>query len=229
MGLDNPVGTEFSLYGRKGIIVGVIRDTYFKTLHEKIRAQLFHLYNDEASESYFSALFFKISGDPKQALAHVDDVWTTNNPGIPFEYHFLNQDYERLYEADNRIARMMNLFTLLAVFIACMGLFGQAVIAAENKIKEIGIRKVNGARMAEILVLLNKSFIKWVVIAFVIACPIAWYAMHKWLQNFAYKTTLSWWVFAAAGTAAVAVAILTVSWQSWRAATRNPVEALRYE
>ncbi|MFO7370056.1 MAG: ABC transporter permease [Bacteroidales bacterium] len=229
MGLDNPVGTEFSLYGRQGVIVGVIRDTYFKTLHEKIRSQLFHLYNDEASESYFSALFFKITGDTKKALAHAEDIWIRNNPGIPFEYHFLDQDYENLYEADTRIAKMMNLFTLLAVFIACMGLFGQALIAADNKIKEIGIRKVNGARVTEIIVMLNKDFIRWVVIAFVLACPIAWYAMHQWLQNFAYKTTLSWWVFVAAGAVAVAVALLTVSWQSWRAATRNPVEALRYE
>jgi putative ABC transport system permease protein len=229
MGLDNPVGTEFSLYGRQGIIVGVIRDTYFKTLHEEIKPQLFHLYNDEASESYFSALFFKITGDTKNALAHAEDIWIRNNPGIPFEYHFLDQDYQDLYEADTRIAKMMNLFTMLAVFIACMGLFGQAVISADNKIKEIGIRKVNGARRSEIIVLLNKNFIKWVFIAFVIACPIAWYAMNKWMQNFAYKTELNWWVFAGAGAVAVAVALLTVSWQSWRAATRNPVEALRYE
>jgi putative ABC transport system permease protein len=229
MGLDNPIGTEFSLYGRKGIIVGVIRDTHFKTLHDKIRPQLFHLYNDEAKESYFSALFFKISGDTKKALAHAEDIWIINNPGIPFEYHFLDRDYKNLYEADTRIAKMMNLFTMLAVFIACMGLFGQALIAADNKIKEIGIRKVNGARVTEIIVMLNKDFIRWVVIAFVLACPIAWYAMHKWLQNFAYKTSLNWWVFALAGAAAVAVALLTISWQSWRAATRNPVEALRYE
>ena len=124
---------------------------------------------------------------------------------------------------------MINLFCLLAVFIACLGLFGQAVISSENSIKEIGIRKVNGAKVIKVLVMLNKDFVKWIAIAFVIAIPIAFYAMHKWLQNFAYKTELSWWIFALAGIVALGVALLTVSWQSWRAATRNPVEALRYE
>jgi putative ABC transport system permease protein len=108
-------------------------------------------------------------------------------------------------------------------------LFGQAVISTENSIKEIGIRKVNGAKVIEILRMLNIDFVKWVGIAFTIACPIGVYAMHKWLQNFAYKTDISWWIFALAGLLALAIAIVTVSWQSWRAATRNPVEALRYE
>ena len=124
---------------------------------------------------------------------------------------------------------MLNLFTILAVFIASLGLFGQSVIASRNKIKEIGIRKVNGARISEVLVMLNKDFVKWVAIAFVIATPIAWYAMNEWLQNFAYQTELSWWIFALAGLLALGIALLTVSWQSWRAARRNPVEALRYE
>jgi len=229
MGIDNPVGTEFKLYGRQGIIVGVIKNTYFKSLHENINSQVFHLYDDESSQSYFSALFIKISGDINSAISHVQKVWMQNNPGIPFEYHFLDQDYEKLYEKDTRIAKMINLFCSLAVFIACLGLFGQAVISSENRIKEIGIRKVNGARVSEILIILNKDFVKWVGIAFIIATPFAWFAMNKWLQNFAYKTELSWWLFVLAGLLALGIALLTVSWQSWRAATRNPVEALRYE
>ncbi|SES89296.1 putative ABC transport system permease protein [Draconibacterium orientale] len=229
MGLTDPVGAEFSLYGKKGIILGVIKDTYFKSLHQKVNPQVFHLYNNEAEESYFSSLFFRISGDIPATIEFVENIWTENNPGIPFEYHFLNQDYEDLYKKDNQIAGILNFFTLLAVFIACLGLFGQAAISSENKIKEIGIRKVNGAKVAEILTMLNKDFIKWVVIAIGIATPIAWYAMNKWLENFAYKTTLSWWIFALAGVLALGIALLTVSWQSWRAATRNPVESLRYE
>jgi len=110
-----------------------------------------------------------------------------------------------------------------------LGLFGQAAISSENKIKEIGIRKVNGAKVSEILAMLNRDFVKWVAIAFVIATPVSYYAMNKWLENFAYKTNLSWWIFALAGVLALGIALLTVSWQSWRAATRNPVEALRYE
>ena len=229
MWLDNPVGNEFRLYGRVGIIVGVISNTYFKSLHENINPQVFHLYDDESTQSYFSALFIKINGDINIALKHFQKVWMQNNPGIPFEYHFLDQDYEKLYEKDTRIAKMINLFCSLAVFIACLGLFGQAVISSENRIKEIGIRKVNGARISEILIILNKDFVKWVLIAFLIATPCAWFALNKWLQNFAYKTSLSWWVFALAGLLAMLIALLTVSWQSWRAATRNPVEALQYE
>ncbi len=229
MGLENPVGNEFSLYGRNGIIVGVIKDTYFKSLHEKINPQVFHLYNDEISESYFSTLFFRINGNVSQTLDFIKNIWAENNPGVPFEYHFLDQDYENLYKKDMQIAGVLNWFTILAVFIACLGLFGQAVIASENKIKEIGIRKVNGAKISEILTILNKDFIKWVVIAFVLATPVSYYAMNKWLENFAYKTSLSWWIFALAGLLALGIALLTVSFQSWKAATRNPVEALRYE
>ena len=119
---------------------------------------------------------------------------------------------------------------LLAVrFIAGMGLFALARISAESKIKEIGIRKVNGASIVKIMTMLNKSYLKWVTVAFVIACPVAWYVLHKWLQNFAFKTDLSWWIFIAAGAITLGIAVITVSWQSWRAATRNPVEALRYE
>ncbi len=229
MGMDNPVGAEFALYGKRGIIVGVIKDTYFKTLHEKINPQVFHLYNDEASESYFSSLFFRIHGNVTETLDFIRSIWAENNPGIPFEYYFLDQDYEKLYQKDNQIAEILNLFTVLAVFIACLGLFGQAVIASQNKVKEIGIRKVNGAKVSEVIRLLNTNFVVWIAVAFVVATPISWYILTKWLENFAYKTELSWWIFVLAGLLALGIALLTVSWQSWRAATRNPVEALRYE
>jgi putative ABC transport system permease protein len=113
--------------------------------------------------------------------------------------------------------------------ISVIGISALALFISQQRTKEIGIRKVNGAKISEILSILNKDFIKWVAIAFVVACPVAYYAMNKWLENFAYKTTLSWWIFALAGLLALGIALLTVSWQSWRAARRNPVEALRYE
>ncbi len=229
MGLENPVGAEFSLYGKNGVIVGVIKDTYFKSLHQKVNPQVFHLYENEAKESYFSALFFKIDRNIPETLDYIKNIWNKNNPGIPFEYHFLNQDYEELYKKDNQIAEILNFFTVLAVFIACLGLFGQAAISCENKIKEIGIRKVNGAKVSEVLMILNKDFMIRVVIAFIIATPLAWYAMNKWLENFAYKTNVNWWIFALAGFLALGISLLTVSWLSWHAAIRNPVEALRYE
>ena len=123
----------------------------------------------------------------------------------------------------------MKYFTLLTIIISGMGLFAMSLFYIQQKSKEIGVRRVNGAEISEILILLNKDFVKWVIMAFVIACPIAYYAMSKWLESFAYKTELSWWIFALAGVLALGIALITVSWQSWKAATRNPVEALRYE
>jgi putative ABC transport system permease protein len=181
-------------------------------------------------EGYFSFMFLKLSGSEIPAtISQIEQIWNTYNPGIPFEYHFLDEKYEELYKSDMHIAKLISLFSLLAVFIACLGLLGQSVFAAENRTKEIGIRKVNGAEISEIMALLNKDFVKWIVIAFFFAIPIAYYFISKWLQNFAYTTGLNWWLFILAGIIALGIALMTVSWQSWRAATRNPVEALRYE
>ncbi|MBT3382522.1 MAG: FtsX-like permease family protein [Prolixibacteraceae bacterium] len=230
MRLADPIGAEFALYGRWGTIIGVIKDTHFKSLHQKVEPQVYWMFQDLEKESYFSVLNIKLSGEEFQkTIMEVENIWIKFNPGIPFSYHFLDEKYEALYVADKQVAGMVKIFSLLAVLIACLGLLGQSVLATENRIKEIGIRKVNGAKISEILSMLNKDFIKWVAIAFVIASPIAYYAMNLWLENFAYKTTLSWWIFALAGVLALGIALLTVSWQSWRAATRNPVEALRYE
>lgn len=124
---------------------------------------------------------------------------------------------------------MTGFFSILAMIIICFGLFSVTSVLIVRRTKEIGIRKVNGAKIIDVLIILNSGFIKWVVIAFVIACPVAWYAMNKWLQNFVYKTEIQWWVFAVSGITVLTVALVTVSLQSWRAATRNPVEALRYE
>ena len=134
-----------------------------------------------------------------------------------------------MYDEDYSKSKLINAFTLVTLLLSLMGLFNISLIKSKQKTKEIGIRKVNGARISEVLIMLNKDFIKWVAIAFVIATPIAYYAMHKWLQNFACKTELSWWIFALAGLLALGIALLTVSWQSLKAARRNPVESLRYE
>jgi putative ABC transport system permease protein len=137
--------------------------------------------------------------------------------------------YREVYSTELLQTRLLTIFTFVSLFICCIGLLGLSLLAAQQRVKEIGIRKVNGARIFELLFLLNKDIVKWIVIAFVIATPIAYYLMYKWLQNFIYRTGLHWWIFALAGILALVIAILTVSWQSWRAATRNPVEALRYE
>jgi putative ABC transport system permease protein len=150
-------------------------------------------------------------------------------PGNPFEFFFYDNFYNQLYKKEALFGRIIFIFSMIAILIASMGLFGLAAFFSEKRTKEIGIRKVNGAVIAEVLVLLNSEFIKWVAVAFVFATPVAWYIMNNWLQTFAYKIELSWWIFFVAGLLALGIALLTVTWQSWRAAIRNPVEALRYE
>ena len=151
------------------------------------------------------------------------------NPNQTFNYTFLSDDIAALYDKEKRLSTIYILFTIIALLISAIGLFTIALYDTQRRVKEIGIRKVNGATINEIMLMLNRDFMKWVVIAFVIACPIAYYAMSKWLEGFAYKTPLSWWVFALAGLSTLVIALLTVSWQTYRAATRNPVKSLRDE
>ncbi len=165
----------------------------------------------------------------KILVAQVEQKWNQISPSIPFEYRFLDEEWNYLYKKEIQFQQLLSHAGWISIFIACLGLFGLSIFIAEQQTKEIGIRRVNGASTLQILNMLNKGMLLWVGIAFVIATPIAWYAMSRWLENFAYKTTLSWWIFALAGLLSLLVALLTVSWQSWRAATRNPVEALRYE
>jgi len=175
-------------------------------------------------------LFVKLSpANMTQTLHFIEKTVKELNPEFPYWHHFLDDDFARLYTREQTLRAQMTFFSVLAIIISCMGLWGIMVFVVKQRVKEIGVRKVNGAKVSEILTLLNKDFVFWVVIAFVLATPVAYYAMNNWLQNFAYKTTLSWWIFALAGLLALGIALLTVSWQSWRAATRNPVEALRYE
>jgi len=162
-------------------------------------------------------------------IREIEKVWTSHYPGNPFSYFYLKDFYDDQYRADHRFSGLLLAGSLLAIIIACLGLSGLSAYAISKRTREIGIRKTNGARTGQVMVLLNKDFVKWVVIAIVIAVPVAWLIMNKWLENYAYRINLNWWIFASAGVIAVSVALITVSWQSWKAATRNPVEALRYE
>ncbi|MFZ0280947.1 MAG: FtsX-like permease family protein, partial [Bacteroidales bacterium] len=162
-------------------------------------------------------------------LPELEKIWTSHYPGNPFNYFFLDDFYNEQYRADQRFSGLFLASSILAIIIACLGLSGLSAYSISRRTKEIGIRKTNGARIAQVIVLLNKDFVKWVGIAFLIAVPVAWYVMNKWLENYAYRVDISWWIFALAGIIVAVVALVTVSWQSWRAATRNPVEALRYE
>ena len=224
MGLKDPIGKTIDFYGDRRII-GIIKDFHFKSLHEPIEP-LF-LYMDPGSAK---KIMLRIqAGKERESIKRLHGFYQAFNPGFPFEYQFLDENYQALYNSEQRVATLSRYFAGMAIVISCLGLFGLTAFTMERRRKEIGIRKVSGARISEILTILNKDFVKWVAIAFVIASPIAYYAMNKWLESFAYKTTLNWWIFALAGVLALGIALLTVSWQSWRAATRNPVEALRYE
>ena len=164
-----------------------------------------------------------------QVRADISKIWDELITDYPLNMESVDDRYKWMHRENTNYAKLIGACCAISVFLSMIGLFAVSFHASRRRIKEIGIRKVNGAKITEILTLLNTNFIKWVFIAYLIGMPAAWYAMNKWLENFAYKTELSWWIFALAGLLALGIALLTVSWQSWRAATRNPVESLRYE
>lgn len=214
----------YNLNGRT--LLGVIRNFHFESFHNKINPMI--LYWAPTNNSTKALLKLTV-GNTSQTINYIDEVFKELAPKSLFKYQFIDDEFNYLYATDRVMVRLLGIFSLLAIFIATLGIISLSNMAAESRNKEIGIRKVNGAKISEIIIMLNKGFIKWVALAYVIACPVAWYIMNKWLENFAYKTTLSWWIFVIAGVLAFGIALLTVSWQSWKAATRNPVEALRYE
>ncbi len=227
--LKNPVGRYLSNTGNgtEGIVIGVVKDFHHRSLHREIETVVF---NWDLLSYGFRLINVRIA--PKninQSIEDIEKVWKEICPDFPFEIEFLDQSLELLYKKEKQLNRVIGSFSLLAVFIACLGLFALTSFNAERRTREIGVRKANGAKTEEILVMLSKDFTHLLLIAFVIACPVAYIIMNKWLQNFAYRTGMSWWIFAMAGVIAFMVALLTVSWQSYRAASGNPVEALRYE
>jgi putative ABC transport system permease protein len=206
-------------------IIGVVKNFNCEHLSKTPRPMYLYYMDD-----IFSNFLIEFEPGTTQAgLQFAEQLFSEVNSGETFQYTFLSDEVEALYQKEKRLSRIYIIFTIIAFLISGTGLFAISLYDTRKRTKEIGIRKVNGAKVSEILAMLNKDFVKWVAIAFVIANPIAYYAMNKWLENFAYKTNLSWWIFALAGLLALGIALLTVSWQSWRAATRNPVEALRYE
>jgi putative ABC transport system permease protein len=231
LGYSDPSSTlnSFVKVGDKEFkIIGVLKDYHHESLKKEIKPViLFFGYKWMSDIGYYS---IKVnSANLDQTIAQIEKIWKQTYPEDHFQYFFLDDEFNAQYKSDQAFGRVFTLFTFLAIFIAAIGLFGLAVYSAKQRTKEIGVRKVNGARDSEILIMLNRNFAKWVTIAFVIATPLSWFILTKWLENFAYQTNLSWWIFAVAGLISLTIAIITVTWQSWKAATRNPVEALRYE
>jgi len=207
--------------------IGVAKDFNFSSAHQAIDDFAFWL-DESPNRARFTHIRI-VPGNLKTAMAQIESVWNAYYPGQDFNYFFIDDKIASQYKAEAILSHILTSFSIIGILICIIGISALSLFISQQRTKEIGIRKVNGAKVSEILSLLNKNFIKWVAIAFVIATPIAYIAMKSWLQNFAYKTDLSWWIFALAGLLALGIALLTVSWQSWRAATRNPVEALRYE
>jgi putative ABC transport system permease protein len=206
-------------------IIGVMEDFHHQSAEMPVEPTMFQLWDH--ARGY---CLLKISAaNPLQTIKSVEKLWAGVHGGNAFDYVWIDEHYQNQFNKWLQFVLIVKVLSLIAILIACMGLFGLSSMLLNKRTKEIGIRKVNGAKISEVMVMLNREFVKWVVIAFVIATPIAYYTMNKWLENFAYKTELSWWIFALAGLLALGIALLTVSWQSWRAARRNPVEALRYE
>jgi putative ABC transport system permease protein len=220
-GIESPIGKNFT--GRK--IIGVIKDFHFESLHEKIDPLVITFASEATSN-----LMVKInSADIHSTLENMKEKWTSIAPEFPFEYKFLDEYLEKEYLADQRIEDIINAFTFLAVLIACLGLFGLAAYTAEQRTKEIGIRKVLGSSVYSIVLLLSKEFTRWVLLANVIAWPVSYYIMSKWLEGFAYRTELDWWIFFFSGGTALLISLLTVIYQAAKAAVANPVESLRSE
>lgn len=222
------VGKMFGYGGMDstGRIIGVAKDFNFNTLHHKIETLMMFSQRDWG----YGEMSVKINAaKAKEAIAYIESVWNRHVTGHPFEYSFLDQHFETIYNSDKQVSRVVSILATLAIIISCLGLFGLATFAAERRVREIGIRKALGATVENIVTMLSKDFVKLVIIANLIAWPLAWFGVNRWLQDFAYHIDVSWWVFIAAGLVAVTIALFTVSFQAVKAGLTNPVKSLRME
>lgn len=207
-------------------IIGKIKNFKFESYHSAVEPLVLLFTGAESG----NVLSVKLSpGNTGQQIDQISKVWKSISPYEPFSFIFYDDFFQSFYEKEEKLASSITFFALIAITLTCMGILGQIFMICLGRVKEIGIRKINGATISEILIMLNREFIFWFSISFIIACPVAWYIGNRWLMNFAYKASLAWWIFILAGLTSLIIILLTVSWQSWRAATRNPVEALRYE
>jgi putative ABC transport system permease protein len=206
-------------------IIGVFKDFHIRSLYEEIKPMAFFL-----APSIIQQMAIRLApGDNRNTLKEIGRRWNSVFPEDPIEYTYIDEALHLSYLRDDQAHALISLFTFLSLMIALMGLFGLSAFTVERRTKETGIRKVNGATPADILFVLSRQFTYWIMISFTIALPASWFAMHKWLQHFAYRTEISWWIFPFALLISLSIACITIAWQTYRAATRNPVEALRYE
>ena len=230
-GLKDPVGRNLVQAGAKiqipFKIIGVTDDFNYESLHQKVRPLIMFLYRQGGFGKYISVRI--AAGSNGSVIGDLGNIWKKYAGNEAFDYNFLDQNLARLYVSEQRTSEIAGVFSILAIFIACLGLLGLAAFITEQRTKEIGIRKVLGASVPEIVFLLSKEFTKWVIVANIIAWPVAYYVMNGWLQNFAYRISMGPWIFIYSGIIALAIALFTVSSHAIRAASANPIRSLRYE
>ena len=229
IGYKDPVGKELTMWGDKGMIIGLLKDYHHNSLHVPIEPLILRLHKKSWGDYWGNVIIRTEKGKTKQAIASMEKVYKQFNPRFPFKYYFTDDEIANRYKAEYTVSKLSRYFAFIAIFISCLGLFGLVAFTAEQKTKEIGIRKVLGASVTGIVQMLSKDFLKLVFIAAIIAFPVAWWAMNSWLENFAYRISISWWVFVLAGVIAVLIALITISFQSIKAAVANPVKSLRTE
>ena len=228
MGLSNPVGRRIEFNEVEGTVVGVFKDFHFQHVRSAIEPLL--LYTNALSNTNWSYMYVRVDeGMAQKALDAVQTYWDQYNGDYAFEYHFMDASFEQMYADDIRTGKLFSVCAGLAIFLSCLGLFGLVTYMAESRVKEIGVRKTLGAGILDIVALLSYQLLKLVGLAFLISLPLAWWLMHTWLENYAYRAHLSWWIFALAGGAALLLALLTIGLRSWKAAKENPVNALAAE
>jgi putative ABC transport system permease protein len=229
LGLANPVGVILSIPGdeyKKGVkVIGVVKDFHVQSFHNKINPMMIYI-----NPKMYICLALRINPQNiNETLSYIKTTWNAILPGVGINYRFLKDSWDSLYRSEEKSGQLLSVFTTLALFISCLGLFGFASFIISKRIKEVGIRKVMGAKISSISLLLSGQFTIWIVASSVIACPLAYLLVVKWLQNFASHINIGWWIFVVAVCCELIIALFTVGWQGWRAARRNPVEALRYE
>jgi putative ABC transport system permease protein len=226
MGIKDPIGKWISAWGKKGTIIAILKNYHTNSLHQPIMP----LIVDVKEDLYFGVIMIKTeAGKTQEALSSLESVYKEINPNYPFVFKFLDEEYNKFYQSEQLMSKLSNAFAVVAIMISCLGLLGLVMFSAEQRVKEIGIRKVLGASVPGIVTLLSRDFLRIVFLSFIIAAPIAWYFMHQWLQKFAYKIDLSWWIFALAGMSTLLIALLTIIIQAVQSAAANPVKSLRSE
>ena len=226
MHLQNPVGQLVLEGDRQWHVVGVIKDFIYGSPYQEVQQMIIF-----GPKSWFNGLHIRLNPaiPTQKSLDGIGKVFKRYNPNYPFEYKFVDEEYARKFEDEKRVGTLAGLFAGLTIFLSCLGIFGLAAYMAENRIKEVGVRKVLGASVGHIAALLSVDFLKLVLASIVVASPVAWWAMHTWLQTYTYRITISIWVFVIAGLGAVAIALCTVGFQAVKAALANPVKSLRSE